>query len=104
MSKIDSLIGSPKEVEINGEKITIYPLPIRHTLRLLPDLRMPEKQGAALSELVTESLKRSFPGEENRVGEIATEYLGVLIETILDVNKLQVPGEIKDKLKETPFQ
>ena len=89
MSRLSKLLAQPKEVEICGDMFNIYPLTVKH-LGLFTNLEDPEKQGAALKEIVQLTLKRAVPeATQEELDNISVEHLEAISDAIFEVNGLK---------------
>jgi hypothetical protein len=83
MSKLGQFLGTPKEIEIKGQKLVIYPLKVK-------DLSM-FKEGLSDEEKVTlsrEIIKRSLNDSEVTDKEIEEMDVEVFMKLMEEINKL----------------
>ncbi len=86
---IESLLGKPEEVEIDGVKIEIHPLTL-DDLPLVMSLAIPEKHTSAIQDVILKTLRMSFPGEsEENLKKVSMTHFKSLTEAIMKVNKLE---------------
>ena len=90
MGRLDKLLGKPKEIEIEGEKITIHPLSVEN-LDVVMNLSSENEvtRNAASKRLMELTLKKAFPEEPpERIKQVALSHLKTFSEAIMDVNNI----------------
>lgn len=101
MSRLSKLTGSPIVVEIEGEKLEIYPLKLKN-LPLLMNLQSKdlETQGVAMKKLIQTTLKNSVhDATDEEIENVSAKYFIELSEAILEANGLKDVGPIKKDQK-----
>lgn len=83
MSKLGQFLGTPKEVEIKGQKLVIYPLKVRDLSLFKEGLSDEEKV-----KLSREIIKRSLNDSEITDKEIEEMDIEVFMELMEEINKL----------------
>jgi len=104
MSRLERLLGKPKEFEIGGEKLMIHPLTLGH-IDLMMNAGNEEKQASAIKEILTITLKKSVPeATDEEIENLGMEHFETLFSAIAEVNKLgdkDAPtSKIKERLKQ----
>ena len=90
MSELSKIVGKGKKIDIGGVEIEIKPLTVS-SLPLMMQLGEEDtgKQSHAMKELVVTTLKDSVPdATEEEIGKIPVEHLMKIMETIMEVNKI----------------
>jgi len=101
MSKLSEFIGAPKEIEIRGKKIKIYPLKVKD-LVLFPKEATPEETLKLSREIIRKSLNDPELTDE----EIDSLDIEVFAKLMNEINKLngfedERIGKIKEKIVQT---
>jgi len=93
--EIKRLFGKPKTYKIAGQEMEIHPLTVKE-IDTLTKLESKDKQSEGIMELITKTLKKSYPTlNENDIENISVEHYVELQKAILDVNGIPVPDELK---------
>jgi hypothetical protein len=106
MSKISKFLGSPQEVEIKGEKITLFPLRVKDlSLFVGKENSTPEEQMRLSKEIIKKSLNDPEVTDEE-VENMETETYILLMEEINKLNgfkdeRLDRIKQLKDKALQT---
>lgn len=101
MSKLAKFLGSPKEIEIKGEKLKIYPLKVKD-LNMMTNTNMTDEQKLELSRTI---IKKSLRDEEVTDEEIENMDMEVFVKLMSEINKLNgFEDEQLTKIKERIVQ
>lgn len=87
MSKLSEFVGSPKEIDILGKKITIFPLKVKDLSIFKEDLTDQEKL-----DLNTKLIKLSLNDDsvtEEEIGNMSLEVVMILLNEISKLNGLK---------------
>jgi hypothetical protein len=98
MSKLERFFGKPKQIEINGEMLTIKPL----TVEDLPLIMALGKEGEndAVQRLIHKTLKEAVPdATDEEINKVSFEHFEKLMNAIMEVNNLKM-DESKRKILE----
>lgn len=88
MSRLSKLVAKPVEVDVEGDKYTIYPFTIQD-LDLVSELSIPEKQNKALKGLVFKAIKSSEPdATDEEINRISLSYFNKFSQAVLKANGL----------------
>ena len=82
MGTLGKFLGNPKDIEIDGEKLTIYPLKVK-------DMRLFVKQNpteAEVADMGKEIIKLSIPGTTDE--EIDSLNMDAFVKIMDEINKL----------------
>src|SRR3990167_2609916 len=103
MSKLERLMGRPKEYKIGEIDLLIHPLTLDN-IDLMMSAGNPEKQADAIREIITLTLKKSVPDStEGEIKNFGMEHFETLFNAIAEVNHLggkDVSLSPTDKIKE----
>jgi len=100
MSQLSKFLGTSKEVDINGEKVTIYPLKVKD-LGMFKET-MSDEEKVKLSK---EIIKRSLKDPEITDEEIDNMDMGSFVKLMDEINKLNgFEDERIRKIKEKAIQ
>lgn len=97
MSELSKLVGKGKKVQIGELEIEVRPLTVS-SMPLLMELGVEdlERQGKAIKELITLTLKDAIPdATEDEIEKVPLEYMTSIMEAIMDVNKLEIDSQQK---------
>ena len=89
MGKFDKMKAKPKKVEIGGEEFVLKPLTLKH-LDAFMKTANEEERTQAVKEIISLTMKESYPEEEFNVDEISVEFLEELTKAIFKVNNIDV--------------
>ncbi len=81
MGSLEKFFGTPKEIEINGEKITLQPLKVKEMAKFNIKDPTPEQE----MNLAKEMVNISIPGTTDE--EIENFPLGVFLKLIEEISK-----------------
>ena len=95
MGSLSKFLGKPKEIELEGEKITLYPLKVKD----IGKFNKPNASEEEKSKMGTEILKLSIPdATEEEINELPMEIFTKLMD---EINKLNgFTDEKLDAIKE----
>jgi len=98
MSKLSEFLGTPKEIEIKGKKITIHPLKVKDLSSFKENLNDEEK-----IKLSHEILKKSLNDPEVTDEEIENMSVEMFVALMEEINKLNGfedgnVGKIKERI------
>lgn len=82
MGELSKFLGNPKEIEIDGEKLTIHPLKVK-------DMKLFAKQNLTEAEVATmgkEIIKLSIPGTTDE--EVDSLNMNSFVKIMDEINKL----------------
>ena len=105
MSRLERLMGKPKEFEIGGEKLLIHPLTLEH-INLMMDAGQPETQAKSIKEIIEITLKKSVPDStEEEINGFGMQNFEELFKAISEVNGMEkksdgTPNKIKEHIKQ----
>ncbi len=86
MNKLDKFLGSPQEVEIQGEKFLIHPLKVKDLeLFMGKEKASPEEQMKMSVQLIKKSLNDPEITDE-KVENLSTEFFMDIMEAINKIN------------------
>ena len=102
MSRLSKLTGKPKEVEIEGEKITLYPLKGKH-LHMFAKKDVSEEQALKMSrDIIRSSWDPDESITDEELDNLPLKVMNKLLEEIMDLNGLKENepgiGKIKEKI------
>ena len=98
MSRLGKFMGKPNEIEIDGEKLNIYPLTLDN-MELLMDASKPETQGKAIKEIITLTLKKAVPdATDEEINNFGLQHFESLFNAIVEANGLKA-GELPEYVK-----
>jgi len=109
MSRLQRFLGRPQKFLINGEEMELKPLTVKD-LDIILDLGDDKKRNAALQQVISRTLRRSFPEEpEEEIEKIGLQHFEELVSAIMKVNNLEgkkkaEPTMPLDSSEETPSQ
>lgn len=83
MGSLSNFLGKPKEIDLGGEKITIYPLTVKDMAIFQKDIGEDKEANAKMSVKI---LKLSCPG--NTDDEINGLPMEIFIKLMGEINKL----------------
>jgi len=100
-SKLSKFLGSPKEIEVKGEKLKIYPLKVKD-LNVMSNPNMSNEEKMKLSKTI---IKKSLRDEEVTDEEIDDMDMEVFVQLMNEINKLNgFEDEQLTKIKEKIVQ
>jgi len=89
MSRLDKLLGKPKEFTINGEVFTFRPLTVKD-IDLIMDLESETKRSTSLRKIIIKTLKDAVPdATDEELESVAIEHFAELTDAIMEVNGLK---------------
>jgi len=89
MSRLSKLLGKPKEVEIQGEKLLFKPLTVKD-IDLIMDLESESKRATAMKKIIAKTLKEAVPdATDEEIESVAIENFAQLTDAIMEVNGLK---------------
>ncbi len=100
MSKLKEFVGAPKEVDIKGKKLTLYPLKV-DDLKMFKENLSEEEQMKLSVETVRKSLNDPEVTEEE-IKNMSMDYFIILMDEISKLNGLE--DERIRKIKERVVQ
>lgn len=89
MGRFDRLKAKTKKVEIGGEEFVLKPLKFKH-LDAFMKTADESKRTEAIKEIITLTMKESYPDEEFDIDEISMEFLEELTKAIFSVNGINI--------------
>ena len=95
MNKLKEFIGAPKETDINGKKLTLYPLKVED-LKLFKEKLTEEEQVQVAVKIIQKSINDPEVTEED-VKEMGMEEFVLLMDEIYKLNGMENERIIKIK-------
>jgi len=96
MGKFDRFVGKPKKVTITGEELILKPLTLRH-LNVFLKTAKEEDRAEAMKDIISLTMKESYPEEEFDVENISVEFLEELTKAIFEVNNIKTEDDSKER-------
>jgi len=91
MGRFDRMKAKPQKVDIGGEEFVLKPLTMKH-LDAFMKTANDEERTQAVKDIITLTMKESYPDEEFNIDEISVEFLEALTKAIFKVNNIKVDG------------
>jgi len=89
MGKFDRFVGKPKKVKIAGEEFELKPLTLKD-LNVFLRTAKEEDRADAMKDIITLTMKNSYPEEEFEVDKVSVEFLEELTKAIFEVNNIKM--------------
>jgi len=89
MGRFDRMKAKAKTVKIGGEEFVLKPLTLKH-LDAFMKTANEEERTQAVKDIISITMKESYPDEEFDVDEISVEFLEELTKVVFEVNNIKV--------------
>jgi len=89
MGKFDRFVGKPKKVTIGGMELELKPLTLKH-LDVFMKTANEEQRSEAMKDIITLTMKQSYPEEEFDIDSVSIEFLEELTKAIFGVNNINM--------------
>jgi hypothetical protein len=86
MSKLSKFLGEPKEFELNGEKLKVYPLTVKDMLLFSTETSSKEEMNRINKEIIKKSLRDEDTITDEEIDNLPVTIFTELMSIVNEVN------------------